>query len=117
LSFDFERFVSERILLAGLGLATVLTFGCQTLTSGAPAVSPPMVRSANQQGFSREQVAAGRKLLVTRCISCHSLVPVGKYPAKRWPELVASMSARAGLDEIERALVTAYLVAARQSLP
>jgi hypothetical protein len=76
-----------------------------------------MVQSAKKQGVSMEQLTAGRNLLVTRCISCHSLVPVSKYPAKRWPELVASMSERAGLDEIQRAQVTAYLVAARQSLP
>jgi len=118
LSFDLNVFFRRgAIALAGSVLAGVLTFGCQSLTSGAPAVSPTMAQSANEQGFSREQLAAGRNLLVTRCISCHSLVSVSKYPAQRWPELVASMSGRAGLDEIQRAQVTAYLVAVRQSLP
>jgi hypothetical protein len=64
-----------------------------------------------------EQLTTGRKLLVTRCIACHSLIPVSKYSAQRWPELVTSMSERAGLDDIQRAEVSAYLVAARQSLP
>jgi cytochrome c2 len=76
-----------------------------------------MVQSAKKQGVSMEQLAAGRNLLVTRCISCHSLIPVGKYSAQRWPELVESMSERAGLNETQRAQVTAYLVTARQNLP
>jgi hypothetical protein len=76
-----------------------------------------MVQSAKKQGVSMEQLTTGRKLLVTRCIACHSLIPVSKYSAQRWPELVTSMSERAGLDDIQRAEVSAYLVAARQSLP
>jgi hypothetical protein len=59
----------------------------------------------------------GRDDFAVAVISCHSLVPISKYPAQRWPELVASMSKRAGLDDIQRAQVTAYLVAARKSLP
>ena len=117
-SFDFGRdFRQSAIPLAGLALAAIFNSGCQSLTSTAPPVSPAMVMSAKDQGFSAEHLAAGRNLLLTRCISCHSLVPISKYPAQRWPELVASMSERAGLDEIRRAQVAAYLVAARQSLP
>lgn len=110
-------FRRSAVHLAGSAVAAVLRFGCQSLTPGAPAVSPGMGQSAKKHGVSMEQLTAGRNLLVTRCISCHSLVPVSKYPAKRWPELVASMNERAGLDEIQQAQVTAYLVAARQSLP
>jgi mono/diheme cytochrome c family protein len=114
----FVRFFAKpAIPLAGLALAATLNFGCQSLTSTAPAVSPAMAESAKDEGFSAEQLAAGRNLLLMRCISCHSLVPISKYPAQRWPELVASMSERAGLNEIQRAQITAYLVAARKSLP
>jgi hypothetical protein len=72
---------------------------------------------AKTQGFLPENLATGRNLLLTRCISCHSLVPIGKFSAQRWPELAASMSERASLNETERAQITAYLVAARKSLP
>ena len=98
-------------------LAATLNFGCQSLMSTAPVVSPAMVASASEQGFPSEHLTAGRNLLLTRCISCHSLVPISKYPAERWPEIVASMSERAGLDETQRAQITAYLVAARKNLP
>ena len=119
LSFDFERlaFRQSAIPLAALVLGVILNSGCQSLTLTAPPVSPAMVMSAKDQGFSAEQLASGRNLLLSRCISCHSLVPISKYPAQRWPELVASMSERAGLNEIQRAQITAYLVAARKSLP
>ena len=80
-------------------------------------VASRATRSAKTQGFSPENLATGRNLLLTRCISCHSLVPIGKFSAQRWPELVASMSERASLNETERAQITAYLVAARKSLP
>jgi hypothetical protein len=117
-SFDFRVLLSQgAIPFATLLLAGTLNFGCQSLTSTAPAVSPAMVESAKDQGFSAEHLTAGRNLLLTRCISCHSLVPISKYPAQRWPELVASMSERSGLDQFQRAQITAYLVAARKSLP
>ena len=110
-------FANAPITLAGAVLVATLNFGCQSLTSTAPAVSPAMAESARDQGFSAAHLSAGRNVLLTRCISCHSLVPIGKYPAQRWPEIVASMSKRAGLDETQRAQITAYLVAARKSLP
>jgi uncharacterized membrane protein len=106
------------VRLLGFALATtMLNVGCQSLTSIAPSVSPAMAKSAKTQGFSPENLATGRNLLLTRCISCHSLVPISKFSAQRWPELVASMSERASLNETERAQITAYLVAARESLP
>jgi hypothetical protein len=117
-SFEFRVFFRHSAIpLAGLVLAATLNFGCQSLTSRAPVVSSAMAASAKNQGFSAEDLAAGRNLLLTRCIACHSLVPISKYPAQRWPEVVASMSERSRLDEIERVQITAYLVAARENLP
>jgi uncharacterized membrane protein len=118
-SFDCVRSFAKIVMvrLAGSVLAATLNFGCQSLASTAPAVSPAMVESAKRQEFSGEYLAAGRNLLLMRCISCHSLVPISKYPAQRWPELVASMSERSGLDELQREQITAYLVAARRNLP
>jgi uncharacterized membrane protein len=118
-SFDFRSFFPAKAAIPWTFsvLAATLNLGCQSLLSTAPVVSPAMAESARRQGFSAEHLNAGRNLLLTRCISCHSLVPINKYPAERWPEIVASMSERSGLDETQRAQVTAYLVAARKNLP
>jgi mono/diheme cytochrome c family protein len=105
------------VAFAGWIFAATVNFGCQSLTATAPAVSLAIAESGKDEGFSVAYLAAGRNLLLTRCISCHSLVPISKYSSQRWPEVVASMSERAGLDETQRAQITAYVVAARRSLP
>ena len=118
-SFDFAQLRSP-----GSGSFAGIRLGSDNVECGLPIAD--LHRSfgisghgevAETQGFSPENLATGRNLLLTRCISCHSLVPIGKFSAQRWPELVASMSERASLNETERAQITAYLVAARENLP
>lgn len=91
-------------------LALLLFFaGCASEKFG----SPPAV--ASLPGLSAGNVATfteGRTLFTTRCLECHTLPPVKKYPAERWPHLVAAMAARAELNKEQEAAVVAYLHAA-----
>lgn len=99
-----------------LSLLAVVLCGCATLQTGAPPVTPAMTRIATTGGGSADTLNEGRRLLAMRCTSCHGLEPVGKYSVSEWRSNVAKMSGRAGLSEAEKQEITAYLVAARQSL-
>jgi nitrate/TMAO reductase-like tetraheme cytochrome c subunit len=90
--------------------------GCEAMKSGAPAIDAEMTKAALSNGDSIETLAAGRRLLATRCTSCHSLEPVERYPAAQWEANVLRMADRAGLREQDTQKVIAYLVAARESL-
>lgn len=54
--------------------------------------------------------AAGA-LYAQRCGTCHALKPPGAYPAARWPRIMPEQARNAGLDDAQRALITAYLQA------
>jgi len=86
------------------------------MKSGAPAVNPEMTRAAAANGDSIGTLAAGRRAFATRCTSCHAPVPIAKYNSAEWRAKVLRMSDRARLNEAEAKQITAYLVAARESL-
>lgn len=102
------------VLLPVLPLAVS---GCQALQNGAPPVTPAMVRSAGDGAATLESLDGGRRLLARRCTNCHGLEPVPKYTASEWKANVERMAPRAGLSEAETREITAYLIAARRSLP
>ena len=108
----------RRIFSIGISslFAALLVVGCQALQSGAPPVTPAMVRIGAIGGMSAATLAAGRELLATRCTVCHSLEPVAKYSPAQWQTNVQRMSGRTKLNEEETRQITAYLVAARESL-
>lgn len=54
---------------------------------------------------------AGRKVFVNRCIECHVLPSINRYPANAWPGLVDAMSARADLTRAEHEALIAYILA------
>jgi mono/diheme cytochrome c family protein len=97
------------ILLAGFA-------GCEAMQSRAPAIGAEMAKAAAANGDSTETLAAGRRLLATRCVSCHSLEPIAKFTPAQWEANVLRMANRSGLSEAEAQKITAYLVAARESL-
>ncbi|MFA7343081.1 MAG: hypothetical protein WC003_02140 [Terrimicrobiaceae bacterium] len=97
--------------LLAVGLA-----GCESMKSGAPAVNPEMAQVAAANGEPVETLAIGRRLLATRCTSCHSLEPISKYTSAQWRANVLRMAGRARLNDAETRQVTAYIVAARESL-
>lgn len=91
--------------------------GCEVLQNGAPPVTPAMTRIAGESGEPAESLFEGRRLLAQRCTNCHALEPVSKYSAVQWTGNVRRMAGRARLSETETREITAYLVAARKSLP
>jgi hypothetical protein len=95
-------------------LAVLVLGGCAALETTAPPVTSAMAGGA---GVSTSDLVAGRQLLATRCTSCHSLEPIAKYTPEEWRENVRSMADRSGLNAGEERAITAYLVAARKTLP
>ncbi len=95
------------------------------LCSLAAACSPAIPRvderlracasqAAGEPGSADVDLAHGRELYVERCSGCHKLVRPARYPAERWPELVADMASESTppLTEDERLDMVAYLQAA-----
>lgn len=98
------------------GLAALALAGCMSIESVAPVVHPGMARAAGT-GVGIDTLQQGRNLLANRCVTCHSLEPIAKYPASEWREIVRDMAERSGLSPDEEKKVADYLVAARLSLP
>jgi hypothetical protein len=104
------------LLLGGISLVALVLAGCAVMQSGAPEITPAMIRAAGERGQPPETLASGRRLLAMRCTSCHALEPVAKYSVSEWKMNVQKMSGRAGLDASEALQITSYLVAARESV-
>ena len=103
---------------AKLTLAGLLLFvgGCASFQSGAPAITPAMVKVAQSSGDSFEKLEKGRRLLAMRCTTCHALEPIGNYTALEWIDIVEDMADRSGLKNEEQKEIQAYLAAARKTL-
>lgn len=104
----------RKIILTPLLLAVLA--GCEAMKTGVPAVNSEMARAAAANGNSIETLVAGRRAFAIRCTSCHAPVPIAKYPSTEWGAKVLRMADRARLTTAETAQITAYLVAARESL-
>jgi hypothetical protein len=75
-----------------------------------------MIQVARAEGGSAETLAVGRRLLGTRCISCHVQEPISKYTESEWIIRIQSMSKRARLHPLEQKQITDYVIAARRCL-
>jgi hypothetical protein len=87
---------------------------CQ-LTNYVPQVTPQMVAATRGRHFDIATVREGRRLLVHRCIECHTLPPIWQYAVEDWPDIVNGMSHRASLTPAEREAIVAYILAVRSS--
>lgn len=105
-----------KFLFAVMSLVVAGFAGCEAMQSGAPAITPAMMRAAAVHGDSPETLATGRRLLAMRCTTCHALEPVANYTSAEWRANVRDMADRAKLTEAQIRQVTAYLIAARESL-
>jgi uncharacterized membrane protein len=101
------------LTLAGLG---VLVGGCASFREGAPEITPAMTSLGQASGDSFEKLVTGRRLLATRCTTCHALEPVSKYTVQEWGGIVEDMADRSGLKNEEQQEIQAYLAAARKTL-
>jgi hypothetical protein len=90
---------------AALALVVVL--------AGACAVQPPRATAADAARGQVElaELDAGRSLLVSKCSgACHRAPLPSQHTAGEWPGKLDEMSARAGIDRHQRALIEKYLV-------
>ena len=79
---------------------------------------PPAVLAAGaKRGFSQEELAAGHRILVTQCTTCHGVQPLERYSAGEWRDILVEMSRRARLDAGQKAQLSAYVLAAREATP
>ena len=84
-------------------VAIVVTISC------APALYIP--EKANvAAGSDLTVLQAGRKLYVSKCGSCHTLILPEKHTGTQWPALVANMEARAKISPEESKLILKYLL-------
>src|SRR5437762_1451769 len=91
--------------------AFVLLTGCQTGSDIVPLIT---AEAARHSGQSASTLREGRFLFVRRCIECHALPVVSHRRAEDWPDIVASMSARADLKPAEGDAIIAYVVTLRR---
>ena len=86
--------------------------GCES-ANYVPPVTPQLAAATKGRHVDVATLAEGRRLLVRRCIECHTLPPLWHYSIEDWPEIVNSMSHRASLKSAERDAIVAYILAAR----
>jgi hypothetical protein len=87
---------------------------CQ-LANYVPPVTPQMVAATSKRHVDDARLREGRRLLVRRCIECHTLPPIWHYRTEDWPNIVNSMSHRASLKPAERDAIVAYILAVRST--
>jgi mono/diheme cytochrome c family protein len=79
---------------------------------------PPVTSQMAAATKGRVDVATlrdGRRLLVHRCIECHTLPPLWHYALEDWPNIINSMAHRASLKPAERDAIVAYVRAVRST--
>jgi len=86
--------------------------GCES-ANYVPPVTPQLAAATKGRHVDVATLREGRRLLVRRCIECHTLPPLWHYSIEDWPEIVNSMSHRASLKSAQRDAIVAYILAAR----
>jgi mono/diheme cytochrome c family protein len=79
-----------------------LVSSCETTPSGG---------SGSASAAAGSPHAAGKRIYLTRCTSCHSPEPVGDYTRSEWRSMVDHMRKRAKLQPDEEKALLAYLMA------
>lgn len=93
---------SPKYYLMAMLAAIVVTISC------APALYIPEKENV-AAGSDLVLLQAGRKLYVSKCGSCHTLILPEKYTAGQWSYLVARMEVRAKITPEESKLILKYL--------
>jgi mono/diheme cytochrome c family protein len=101
-------------IIVGAALAFA---GCQTSSFAPPTLDTAIIRMGAARHADERTLNAGRDIFVSRCIECHTLPVISRYPASAWPGLVDQMAKRADLKSAERDAIVAYLVAVRETQP
>ena len=98
-------------ILGFLGIVACLV-ACESINY-VPPVNPQMAAATKERPVNVALLQKGRRLLVHRCIECHTLPPLWYYKTEDWPEIVNSMSHRASLNPADRDAIVAYILAVR----
>jgi hypothetical protein len=85
---------------------------CESINYVPPA-TPQMAAATRGRAVNVALLQRGRRLLVHRCIECHTLPPLWHYKTEDWPEIVNSMAHRASLKPADRDAIVAYILAVR----
>ena len=94
----------------------LVLLACLTACESAnyvPLVTPQMAAATKGQRVDVATLREGRRLLVHRCIDCHTLPPLWHYAVEDWPNIINSMAHRASLKPAERDAILAYILAVR----
>jgi hypothetical protein len=93
-------------------LAVAGMLGCES-GNYVPPVTQQMAAGRKGRHVDVVTLREGRRLLVHRCIECHTLPPLWHYSTEDWPKIVNTMSHRASLNAADREAIVAYILAVR----
>lgn len=80
--------------------------------AGCMAAPPPATQADAQRAHvAIDVLQRGREVLVAKCSGCHHTPLPTEHLAAEWPRRIDEMSGRAHLDDHQRQLLAAYLVA------
>ena len=106
----------KALIPATILCAVVLLVSCQSsFNNFPPLVTATMTRTGSAPA-TVEKLDHGRRIFASRCIECHVLPRIAKYPTDRWPKIVNWMGPRAGLKPDQREAMLAYILAVRKDL-
>lgn len=90
-------------------LALVLALGA---AAGCAGMSPPAATAldASRANVALAELQTGRKLLITKCGSCHRPPLPSAHSRNEWPSKLDEMSERSKLDVVQRQRIEQYLV-------
>jgi hypothetical protein len=100
--------------LSMLSVVVACLLACQ-LADYVPPVDPQKAAATRGRHVDVATLCEGRRLLVHRCIECHTLPPLWHYDVEDWPNIVNGMSHRASLKPAERDAIVAYIIAVRST--
>jgi len=101
------------VSLIAVPICAVVLASCETSLKSAPPVTAAFVRSGLRENADARTLAEGRKVFLTRCISCHALPDATRYDSARIPRIVSWMSGRAHLTPEQKEALTKYLLTVR----
>lgn len=93
------------------GWVGLMVVACAPGGATAPEVTAAM---AVRSGEPRTSLEQGRAVYLAQCGRCHELVPPSAVKTEDWHLVMPGMCWNAGLSRADEALVTRYVLAAKQ---
>ena len=101
------------IFIGALSCVLVAFSACTGLDFAPPPVTKELAETGGRRRVTLQQLEAGRRFFVSRCIECHTLPVTSRFPESEWPCIVYEMGNRSALKPTEREAVLAYILAIR----